>query len=99
MADGGTRGSWLDEDGSVAIDEMARRLEGFIDAMADGIISDDEISTQESRLADIMREVEPMLDDAQHAKVTALLCELTAFDIMQMLHMAQSARPKTTFRG
>ena len=98
MADG-TRGSWLDDDGGVAIDDMARRLETFIAAMADGIISDEEVAEQETRLADIMREVEPMLDDAQHAKVTALLCELTAFDIMQMLHMAQTARTKTTFRG
>jgi hypothetical protein len=99
MADGGTRGSWLDDDGGVAIDEMARRLDGFIDAMKDGIISEGEISAQESRLADIMREVEPLLSDEQHAKVTQLLCELTAFDIMQMLHMAQASRPKTTFRG
>jgi hypothetical protein len=41
-----------------------------------------------------MKEVEPMLDDKQHAKVTQLLCELTAYDIMQTLHGVQQARPK-----
>jgi hypothetical protein len=46
-----------------------------------------------------MKEVEPLLDDNQHEKVTRLLCELTAFDIMQMLHTMQQARPKTKFRG
>ena len=99
MADGGTRVNWLDDEGGVAIDDMAKRLSSFVQAMADGMISDEEVSTQESRVADLMREVEPLLDDATHAKVTELLCELTAFDIMQLLHTAQAARPKTAFRG
>jgi hypothetical protein len=99
MADGGARTSWLDDEGGVAIDDMAQRLESFVQAMADGIVSDDEVSAQESRVAGLMREIEPQLDDAIHARVTELLCELTAFDIMQMLHTAQAARPKTVFRG
>lgn len=99
MANGGARTSWLDDQGGVAIDDMAKRLESFVQAMADGIVSDEEIGAQEMRVANLMREVEPLLDDATHAKVTELLCELTAFDIMQLLHTAQAARPKTTFRG
>ena len=47
----------------------------------------------------LMKEVEPELDDALHAKVTRLLCELTAYNVMQTLHSLQSARPKSTFRG
>ena len=96
MAD---RTSWLDDEGGVAIDDMAKRLTSFMEAMADGIVSKDELSAQESRVADLMRAVEPGLDDETHAKVTELLCELTAFDIMQMLHSVQEARPKTACRG
>ena len=39
------------------------------------------------------------LDDPLHADVTRLLCELVAFDVMQMLHAAQEARSKVKFRG
>jgi hypothetical protein len=31
--------------------------------------------------------------------VTELLCELTAYDLMQTLHEMQKARPRTAFRG
>jgi hypothetical protein len=47
----------------------------------------------------LMREIEPKLDDALHAKVTKLLCELAAYDVMQMIHGVAVGRPKTEFRG
>ena len=37
--------------------------------------------------------------DALHAKITALLCELTAYDLMQTLYQMQQSRPRTVFRG
>jgi len=46
-----------------------------------------------------MQEVEPLLSDEQHAKVTQLLVELTAYDVMNVLHSMHEARPKTVFRG
>ena len=91
--------SWLDDEGGVAIDEYAQKLESYLQTMADGVVSDDELAAQEKRVVALMREIEPQLDDALHARVTALLCELTAFDIMQLLHTVQASRPKTTFRG
>ena len=98
-SDSTTRKSWLDDEGSVAIDEYARKLESYLEAMADGVVSADELDAQESRVVALMREIEPQLDDDLHARVTALLCELTAFDIMQLLHTVQESRPKTEFRG
>jgi hypothetical protein len=47
----------------------------------------------------LMKEIEPQLEPKLHERVTELLCELTAYDLMQSLHMMQSARPATTFRG
>ncbi|MCP3903193.1 MAG: hypothetical protein GY715_06100 [Planctomycetes bacterium] len=96
---GGTRTSWLADDGSVAVDDLARRMESFVKTMADGIVSDDELAAQEKRLADLMRDIEPKLDDAMHARITELLCELTAFDIMQVVHAMQASQPKTVFNG
>ena len=91
--------SWLDKEGGVAIDEYARRLKSFMKAMEDGIVSTTELREQEKRVADLMGEIEPDLDDELHARLTSLLCELTALDIMKVVHAMQKARPKPVFRG
>jgi hypothetical protein len=94
------RTSWFDKKSKVPqIEQYARQLESFVQAMADGKIEPSELRDQETRLVDLMKEIEPQLDDALHEKVTRLLCELTAYDLMQMLHAMQEARPKTAFRG
>lgn len=94
-----SRKSWIDPDtDEPLIDEYARQLEGFVQAFQDGIITDKEIDDQESRLTEAMKSVEADLDDATHAKVTKLLCELTAYDIMQFTHEMQQARV-SQFRG
>ena len=94
------RQSWLDEKTQVPqIDQYAQKLTSFATAMADGRIDDGELREQEQRLTRLMRDIEPLLDDALHAKVTQLLCELTAYDVMQVLHSLGTARPQTTFRG
>jgi hypothetical protein len=91
---------WLDEQSQTPIiDRYARQLGSFIEAMADGTVDEAEVKSQEARLVKLMKEIEPQLDDALHAKITRLLCELTAYDIMQILHSMHQARPKTVFQG
>ena len=93
------RVSWVGDNDTPQIEERARNLESFLGAMADGKVETHEVDAQEERLVALMREVEPLLDDAQHAKVTELLCELTAYDLMQILNMLHEARPKHVFQG
>jgi hypothetical protein len=94
------RTPWLDTTTNVpVIAEQAKRLESFIAAMADGNVDASELANQEARLVAAVKAVEPMLSDEQHSEVTRLLCELTAYDIMQLLHTLHQARPKTAFRG
>ena len=93
------RKSWIDpETNEPLIDDYAKQLESFVRAFQDGVISDKEISDQEARLVDLMKETEAALDDETHAKVTRLLCELTAYDIMQFAYEIQHARA-TMSRG
>ncbi len=95
-----SRRSWFDDTTQTPlIEDYARQLDSFVQTMADGKVDANEIKAQEGRLVALMQEVEPLLDDATHEKVTQLLCELTAFDIMRMLHEMQAARPKTKFQG
>ncbi len=94
------RQSWLDDQANTpVISEYAQKLDTFLAAVADGVISDSELNDQEKRVTDLMKSIEPQLDDALHAQVTQLLCELTAYDIMQMMHSMQQARGQVTFQG
>lgn len=94
------RQSWLDDaQQTTLIDEYAQKLTPFIDALADGRIDASELTAQEQRLVAQMKAVEPTLNDEQHAAVTRLLCELTAFNVMQTLNSLQTGRPQTTFQG
>jgi predicted transcriptional regulator len=94
------RTSWLDKDQkSVRIDDYARQLGPFVAAIADGRIDQQELAAQEQRVVALIKEVEPQLDDATHERLTSLLCEVSAFNVMQTLHSLYEARPKTTFRG
>lgn len=95
-----SRQSWLDEASQAPlIDKHVQKLATFVDALADGRIDDDELRAQEQRLVAVMKEVEPALSDEQHAKVTKLLFELTAYNVMQTLNSLQSAKPQTVFQG
>lgn len=93
------RTSWVAPDNNEPlIGQHAQKLESFVTAFADGQITSDELSKQEADLVELLRRVEESLDDSQHAMVTELLCELTAYDIMHFTHEIQKARV-AEFRG
>jgi 3-methyladenine DNA glycosylase Tag len=95
-----TKSAWFDEASSTsAITDHAKRLDSFLQAIADGKVTDEEVKAQEERVVKLMKEVEPQLDPKLREQVTQLLCEVTAYDMMQSLNMMQSARPVTKFRG
>jgi hypothetical protein len=95
-----SRTHWLDESTDTPlIDDYAHRLTGFMEAMADGKIEPHELRAQEARLVALMKKVEPELSDKLHEDVTHLLCELTAYNIMNTLHEIMAAKPATKFRG
>lgn len=79
--------SWFDEETDLpVIDEQAHKLETFTDALADGVVSREELEKQQRSVVDAMRAVEEGLNDEQHAAVTRLLIELSAYNIMRLLH-------------
>ena len=80
------RTSWFDDADLPIIDEQVHKLESFTNAMADGVIEKQELERQQDSLAAAMKAVEAGLSDDQHAKVTKLLVELSAYNIMRLLH-------------
>ena len=86
------RASWLNDDSHPDLDAHVASLDHFAASLADGVIDANELSTQEANLVNAMKAVEASLDDDQHAKVTKLLAELTAYSVMRTLHEMAQAR-------
>lgn len=94
------RTNWFDDKTDLPlIDEMVQKLESFTSAMADGVVEKRELEEQQNRLVAAMKAVEGELSDELHAKVTRVLAEMTAYNIMQTLHEIQAERARRAFRG
>ena len=91
--------SWFDERAEhPALHERVEKLESFTTAMADGVVDKKELETQEQRLAAAMKRLEPKLSDELHGEVTTVMIELTAYNVMRLLHELQTERARVAFR-
>jgi hypothetical protein len=92
------RTSWFDDKADIPIvQEQVNKLESFTNAMADGVVEKKELDAQEQRLLAAMKQLEPELSDTQHAKVTTVLVEMTAYNIMRLLHELHAERARMAF--
>jgi predicted transcriptional regulator len=92
------RTSWFDDNAQhPSIHERMEKLESFTSALADGQVSKQELSAQEARLMAALKAVEPDLNDAQHEKVTTLLVELSAYNVMRLLHELRAEQTRIAF--
>jgi predicted transcriptional regulator len=92
------RTSWFDEKAEhEGIQEKAQKLESFTNALADGVVTKQELDGQEKRLVAAMKTLEPALSDDLHAKVTGVLVELSAYNIMRLLHELHAERARLAF--
>ena len=94
-----SRISWFDDKAEhPMIQEQISKLDSFTSAMADGVVSETELSGQESRLVASMKTLEADLSDDLHAKVTTVLVELSAYNVMRLLHELQAERARMAFK-
>jgi Holliday junction resolvasome RuvABC endonuclease subunit len=76
------RRAWFEAHEKLPFESVAR-LESWQEAMADGVIEIEEVEQQKERLLGLLRELEPLLDDATHERVTRVLEEWTVLTAMQ----------------
>ena len=92
------RTSWFDEKAEYpVIQQEVNKLKSFTDAMADGIVEKKELDAQEGRLVAAMRRLEPELNDDLHDKVTTVMIEMSAYNIMRLLHELHAERARAAF--
>jgi hypothetical protein len=93
------RTSWFDEKSEhPLIQEQVSKLESFTDALADGVVTKQELAGQEQRLVAAMKSLEAMLTDEQHAEATRTFVELTAYNVMRLLHELHAERARIAFK-
>ena len=92
------RTSWFDDKAEhPMIQEQATKLDSFTSALADGVISQQELDGQERRLVAAMKTLEADLSDELHGKVTTVLVELSAYNVMRLLHELHAERARMAF--
>lgn len=92
------RASWFDERTEhPVIQEQVSKLDSFTSALADGVVEKNELNAQEQRLSAAMKDLEPGLSDELHGKVTRVLVELTAYNVMRLLHELNAERARIAF--
>jgi hypothetical protein len=92
------RASWFDDNTEhPLIHEKMEKLDSFTSALADGVVSKVELAGQEDRLGKAMKALEGDLSDELHAKVTTVLVELSAYNVMRLLHELQAERARLAF--
>jgi len=92
------RTSWFDEDAEhPTVHEQVQKLDSFTSALADGVVQKNELDAQEQRLTAAMKRLESELSDELHAKVTNVLVELTAYNVMRLLHELHTERARIAF--
>ena len=93
------RTSWFDDTNAhPLIQEQVSKLESFTTALADGVVTKQELASQEARLVEAMKALEGVLSDEQHAAATTTLVELTAYNVMRLLHELHAERARMAFK-
>ena len=91
--------SWFDDKAEhPLIQEQVSKLESFTNALADGVVTKQELAAQEARLVEAMKALEGVLSDEQHAAATTTMVELTAYNVMRLLHELHAERARMVFK-
>ena len=74
-----------------------RPTEGRAYAASFASVTKQELAGQELLLVAAMKALEPMLTDEQHAEATRTFVELTAYNVMRLLHELHAERARMVF--
>jgi hypothetical protein len=84
MIEESSRISWFDQGkGPSYLSAYFQRMDSWQRAMADGKITPEEIRDQASTVIALLKEVEPMVSEAEHQLITEALYEMAVLQAMQ----------------
>jgi hypothetical protein len=84
MAEESSRISWFDQEkGPLYLAEYFQRMASWQQAIADGKITPEEIRDQAGKVIALLKEVEPLVSEAERQVITETLYEMAVLQAMQ----------------
>jgi hypothetical protein len=86
------RTSWFDQESNeLGFSKYLERMDSWQDALADGVVTPEELEQQMQRVIELLRNLEPKLSNELHAELTTIFYELAVFYGMERIAEAQLA--------
>jgi len=80
------RKGWFDEESNeLEFSEYVKQMESWQQALADGVVTPEEVNQQAERVASLLRVLEPKLSDGLHEELTTIFRELAVLYGMRSL--------------
>jgi hypothetical protein len=96
MVDETPRINWFGgETAELQLAQYFQRMESWHAAIADGVITPEEIREQGHRVIGLLKEVEPLVTSEQRATLTKVLYEMAVLQAMQGTAMASTLGAKS----
>ncbi len=84
---------WFDrESGTLLLDEYVSARPSFRKVMEDGVVTDEEVTTQAHHVLDLLRRFEAMLSPEVRSVATDVLCELAVLYALERQHQVSHPR-------
>lgn len=83
------RTPWFNEQSGELEFGVISRMASWQDALADGIVTAEELAAQKVRVARLLKTIEERVDDETHRMITAVLNEVSVLYAMQMVYASE----------
>jgi len=81
-----TRRSWFDpESNELMFSKYMEQMESWQQALADGVVEPEEVQQQAEKVANMLRALEPKLNDELHEELTQIFYEWAVLQGMETL--------------
>ncbi|AGY57088.1 hypothetical protein [Gloeobacter kilaueensis] len=85
------RRPWFDEQTGELAFQVISSADSWQTALADGIVTQEELQTQTQSVTRLLRTIDERVDDDVHNLITELLQELSVLHAMQLFYAAEEA--------
>lgn len=84
-----TRTSWFDEQSGELEFAVVSRMASWQAALADGVITVEELQTQKETVAQLLRIIDARVDDDTHNLITDMLNEVSVLYAMEVFYASE----------
>ncbi len=85
------RTPWFDEQSGELAFQIISRADSWQMAVADGVVTQEEVNTQKRSVALLLKAIDERVDDEVHSLITEVLKEVSVLNAMQLFYASEEA--------